>query len=394
MKTIICGPPHSGKSVFISNLIHLLPSGAYERINANGDGEGTWSNNPNQDEVLETRKKGTNSPEDFRRWKEQIVRSNQDIVLVDMGGRLQDDKIPLFEVCDNFIVISNDEKMIKKWKKFGKSHGCQCIGTIFSQQGELYEEIQSKEPYVKGVMSGFKRGHDLRGSNLLRLMADTVVSLSGYKGGYQKFGDSSVIDLYYIGIKLGMYQTWKTSSGIEVFNIWYDCRKLHDFYKYLIDNYSKDEHYKIYGARALYVSCVVCSCLSNEYANNLEFYSKTSKTFFPICKWSIDYSNKYTNLLEENEDRNIRLDITERDDCIRLKVTLPTRFYPEDGERIMLPKVDTNKKLLISGKVPAWVAVSLMLSYDNDQIYIHAPGIGYIKVVDKAGKQHGEILQW
>lgn len=389
MKTIICGPPHSGKSVFISNLIHLLPSGAYERINANGDGEGTWSNNPNQDEVLGTRKKGTNTPEDFRRWKEQIVRAKQDIVLVDMGGRLQDDKIPLFEACDNFIVVSNNEKMIKEWKKFGKSHGCQCVGTVFSQQGDLYEEIQSKEPYVKGVMSGIKRGHDLGGSKLLQLMADTIVSLSGYKGGYQKFGDSNVIDLYDIGIKLGMYHTWKTSSGVDVFNVWYDYRKMHDLYKYLIDNYSKDEHYKIYGARSLYVSCIVCSSLSNEYANNLEFYSKTSETFFPICKWSVDYSN-----LEENECGIVGFDVIERGDCVRLKVTLPTRFYPEDGERLKLPNVDTNKKLLISGKVPAWVAVSLVLSYENDQIYIHAPGIGYIKVVDKSGNQHGEILQW
>ena len=59
MKTIICGPPHSGKSVFISNLVKLLPSGHYIRINANGDGEGTWSNNPNQEDVMKTRVKGS-----------------------------------------------------------------------------------------------------------------------------------------------------------------------------------------------------------------------------------------------------------------------------------------------------------------------------------------------
>lgn len=394
MKTIICGPPHSGKSVFISNLIHLLPSGAYERINANGDGEGTWSNNPNQDEVLVIRKKGTNTPEDFRRWKEQIVRAKQDIVLVDMGGRLQEDKIPLFEACDNFIVISNNESMIKKWKKFGKSQGCKCIGTIFSQQGELHEEILAKEPYVKGVMSGFKRGHDLRGSNLLKLMADTIISLSGYKGGYQKYGDSNVIDLYDIGIKLGMFHTWKTSSGVEVFNVWYDYRKLRDLYKYLTEFYHKDEHYQIYGARALAVSCLVFSCLSNEHADNLEFFSKTSKTFFPIYKWSVDSCVKNMNTADNNYDRNARFEVIESGDCVRLKVTLPTLFYPQNGDSLVLPKVDANKKLLISGKMPAWVAVSLMLSYENDQIYIHVPGIGCIKVVDKVGNDHGEILQW
>lgn len=392
MKTIICGPPHSGKSVFISNLIHLLPSGAYERINANGDGEGTWSNNPDQVDVKATRIKGTNTPEDFKRWKEQIVRAKQSIVLVDMGGHLQEDKVPLFEVCDNFIVISNDEQKINEWMNFGTSLGCQCIGTVFSQQGGLHEEILSKDPFIRGVMSGFNRGHNLGGSKILTSMAETIVSLSGYKGGYQKYGDSNVIDLFDIGIKLGMYTKWKTSFGVEVYNVWYDLGRLHDLYEYLTTFYCKGEHYKIYGARALCVSCLVFSCLSNENADNLEFYSKTSKTFFPIYKWSIGSCAK--DKKKENDDnRKIQFEVTENEDYIQLKVTLPTLFYPVDGGGLELPKVDTNKKLLISGKMPAWVAVSLMLSYDNEQIYIHTPGIGYVKVVDNVAHQHGEIYR-
>ncbi len=34
MKIIFCGPPHSGKSVFIANLIDKLPSDAYTIIRA------------------------------------------------------------------------------------------------------------------------------------------------------------------------------------------------------------------------------------------------------------------------------------------------------------------------------------------------------------------------
>ena len=83
MKTIICGPAHSGKSVFISNLVKLLPSGYYLRINANGDGEGTWSNNPDQDDVKSVRVKGTNTSEDFKRWQQQIENAKNDIVIVD-----------------------------------------------------------------------------------------------------------------------------------------------------------------------------------------------------------------------------------------------------------------------------------------------------------------------
>ena len=58
MKIIFCGPPHSGKSVFIANLIDKLPSDAYTIIRACPDGEGTWSNNQNQNETSIVRKKG------------------------------------------------------------------------------------------------------------------------------------------------------------------------------------------------------------------------------------------------------------------------------------------------------------------------------------------------
>ena len=108
MKTIIGGPPHSGKSVLISNLIRLMPSDSFLRINANGDGEGTWSNNPDQDEVMGVRVKTGNTPSDFATWERRILNANRDIVLIDVGGRIQDDKIRLFKAADSFITaVSN-----------------------------------------------------------------------------------------------------------------------------------------------------------------------------------------------------------------------------------------------------------------------------------------------
>lgn len=45
---IVCGPPHSGKSVFAASLEKLLPADGYETIRVHKDGEGDWSNNPNR----------------------------------------------------------------------------------------------------------------------------------------------------------------------------------------------------------------------------------------------------------------------------------------------------------------------------------------------------------
>ena len=59
MKIVFCGPPHSGKSVFIANLIDKLPSDGYTIIRACPDGEGTWSNSK---KTKETTKKSQDGP--------------------------------------------------------------------------------------------------------------------------------------------------------------------------------------------------------------------------------------------------------------------------------------------------------------------------------------------
>lgn len=381
MKIIVCGPPHSGKSVFISNLVKLLPSGYYVRINANGDGEGTWSNNPDQDEVRATRIKGTNSEEDFKRWVKQIECANQDIVLVDIGGRLQDDKAPLFEACDSFIIVSNSDEMIEEWIKFGTKHGCSCIGTVLSGLGDLHESIISYEPFVRGTMSGLERGHNIDGSKLLRAIADSIVSLSDFKG-YEKQSDSGVIDMYDLGIKLGMSRHWKTNSGVEVHNVWYQPEKAISIHDYMTTFYHRGENYRIYGARALWASCLIASCLSNDDATNIEVYGITTKSYIPVSKVRVGSEIK----------GDISVTVKEGSDYTLVSVVLPTLFNPKDLKDVVLPSIDTNKKLLLSGKIPSWVAISIILSYENDEKYIHAPGIGYIKVEDKKFNKYGDII--
>ena len=382
MKTIICGPPHSGKSVFISNLIKLLPSGHYIRINANGDGEGTWSNNPDQTDVKEVRIKGSNTEEDFLRWRCQIERASQDIVIVDIGGRLQADKIPLFEVCDSFVVVSNSIQMINEWKEFGSTHGCKCIGTILSKLGYIHEDIYEIEPYVNGAMSGLERGHDISGSILLNAIANSIVTLSAFKG-YKSTSNSKVIDMYDLGIKLGMSHHWKTTTGIDVHNVWYQPERAQAIYDYLTKFYKGGDCYQIYGARSIWASCLVASAIFKSDVSNIEVFGITSESYIPIIKMPTD----------KNVIGNLNFTIKENKEYVLLSVALPKRFFPKDRENVVLPRLDANKKLLLSGKTPSWLAMSILLSYDNEHKYVHTPGIGFVKVFDKGNNNYGEIIQ-
>ena len=381
MKTIICGPPHSGKSVFISNLVKLLPSGYYVRINANGDGEGTWSNNPDQDDVMMVRIKGTNSDVDFQLWRHLIECANKDIVIVDIGGRLQEDKAPLFAVSDNFIVVSNNNQMADEWIKFGTSHGCACIGTILSELGDLHESVISTDPFVHGVMSGLERGHNLVGSLLLNAIAESIIDKSGFKG-YKKQEGINLIDMYDIGIKLGMSHSWKTKNGIDIHNVWYQAEKAALLYSYLKDYYKKDKKYQIYGARSLWVSCLTASCLTEIGVEELEVCGLMTDNYIRVSPIAI--SNKESNSLS--------VTIKENEDYVLLSVKIPTIFAPKNCQNASLPSLNANKKFLLSGRIPSWLAMSIILSYDNKEKYIHNPGIGFIKIEDRKTYKHGEII--
>ncbi len=388
MKTIICGPAHSGKSVFISNLVKLLPSGYYLRINANGDGEGTWSNNPDQDDVKSVRVKGTNTSEDFKRWQQQIENAKNDIVIVDIGGLLQEDKAAFFDACDSFIVVSNNERKADEWIDFGTSHGCTCIGKIHSILSDYpYESVISTKPYVNGKISGLERGNSLKDSLVLKAVADSIIVLSGFKG-HLMHDDSNVIDMYNVGIKLGMSRPWKTSSGVEVINVWFLLEKAPLLYNYLRETYRRKDLYKIYGARALWTACLAASCLSEIGVTSLEVNEVMQKDakigYIRIPKISIgsnDDVNPLTILKEEN------------DEYILLKVVLPKHFTPEDCKNVLLPPLSTDKKLLLTGEMPAWLSIAIFLTYENEQKYIDAPGIGFIKIEDRKFNKHGEVIK-
>ena len=381
MKTIVCGPPHSGKSIFISNLVRLMPSESFQRITANGDGEGTWSNNSNQSDVMAVRIKGSNTSEDFAQWRKQIQTAKQDIVLVDIGGRLQDDKGPLFDACDSFIVVSNSEDMIKEWIAFGKSHNCKCIATVLSILGNANDTILSTTPYLQTTLSGLERGHDIMGSKVLQAVAGALVSHSGYKG-FQQIRGQDIIDLYDIGRKLGCYRSWLTSDGIEVYNIWYTHEKAPVLYQYLRDTCARGVYYRIYGAKSIWVTCIAALALEGNY---LAFYDEWTDCFVSPLKLNLC-------VFPVNDDLSVKLEEL-NDTSILVRFETEKRLSQAHLAEYQLPRVDTKKVLFVSGRFPNWFVASVMMSYDNAEKYIHIPGTGYVKVCSSNNSGLGTMVQ-
>lgn len=364
MKTIVCGPPHSGKSVFIVNLEKLMPYGASYTIRANGDGEGSWSNNPNQEDTKKTRRKGTNSPEDFTFWENLIHTATQEIVLVDIGGKLQDDKGLLFDACDSFIIISReDENLMKEWKEFGEKHGCECIAAISSNL-DGREELYDTTPYIRACISGLERGKELPNSIVIKQVAETLIHKSKYKA-------YSYINMGEVMKKIGVSKPWRTSKGIEVERMWMPKEKAVELYDYLCENYNTSRRYKVVDVTSNWISCVITNCLCLDSIEDICFYNPWSNRFV---------TPKILNKTATVEEVDYSVDVAETEDAVRLDFTLLSN-NGLDEERLasyQIPIINESKPLYISGRFPNWFYVSIVRTYLNPEKYLHVPGKYFI----------------
>lgn len=162
-RIVVCGPPHSGKSVFLSNLQRLLPVEHHMLIFGAPDGEWHWSNESDQNMVRELRHKGQFTDDFYDNIVSAITCAEQRLVLVDTGGRRTDANARIFSVCDAFIIVSSSQEEMAEWRKFGEAQGCKCIAeldSVLHGACELYPEAEDK--IIRGRISGLERGQTVK----------------------------------------------------------------------------------------------------------------------------------------------------------------------------------------------------------------------------------------
>lgn len=375
MKTIICGPPHSGKSVLIANLIRFMPSDSYLRINANGDGEGSWSNNSDQEEIARVRTKSSNSAEKFAIWTENIRRAFQDIVIIDIGGRLQEDKIPLFEAADSFIVLSSDPLLIAPWKEFGESHGCRCLAIIESDLNGGYDDILSREQrFIHARLSGLERGHYLFDSTVINGLADLIVSASGYRR-------SIFLDFSKVGESIGCALDWTTCEGVRVTHSHFKPEHGPLIHNYLSGQGLSEHRCKLFGLKANWVGAIASFVLSKK--NQVAFFDDRTGVFRligPIKKAL--YSTIADKWIVKEDERGVFI--------IRNNGGL---FLESGDGDLLIPIINENKPLFLSGRFPIWVIASIFMSYSSPSKFLFQPGNHFICVESENPLELGMIKE-
>lgn len=184
MKIVVCGPPHSGKSVFVEQLRRrLLPLGLVGVVECCPDGEGGWAGATDQGMVGALRRKGKFTQE-FVSWViESVEGSPMPLLLLDVGGVRSAENEKIFSVCDAFIVLANPAEVgeLEAWDAFGRAHGCKPVALLESVlNGETSVAPDHGDGVVRGVQAGLERGNRV-GGPVIDALIGKLVEAAGRK---------------------------------------------------------------------------------------------------------------------------------------------------------------------------------------------------------------------
>ena len=387
MKIAFCGPPHSGKSVFIANLIENLPTDAHTTIRGCPDGEGTWSNNKNQNETNIVRKKGKFTKSFIDDTCTAIDNQTNKIVLVDVGGIISKENEQIFKHCDSFLILSSDEKKKQEWLEFGQKLGLKCIGCLDSSlKGK--EEIYSREPYLQGKIVGLERGATLENSLIIKAIISDIVKRSKY-GEKAEIIDNdfvgTMIDDTELGFKLGYGKEIFTEDGTPIRKVKWSESSLSQVYQFIQKIIVSGQPVKINGIRANFVLCTICKSAKQQGAKDISTYDIRTKSYIPIKDLPKKKGLKQAeglsyNIIENRENVFMDIDITKE------------QYSQKDYAKCILPQIKENKNLYLSGRIPLWLLASISNSYNSNRIFTFQPGKGFTCVSSLNQKDLGTIV--
>jgi len=387
MKIVFCGPPHTGKSVFISNLIDKLPSDDYTIIKACPDGEGIWSNNKNQNETSVVRKKGKFTKSFIDKACQAIDNQTNKIVLVDVGGVMSKENEQVFKHCDSFVVLSSDDTKKQEWLEFGERLGLQCVGCLDSSL-EGHEEVYSREPFLQGRIVGLERGKILDDSPIIKGIVSDIVRKSKYSEHSETEQESFagvMIDDTKLGFELGYGKEILTEDGTPIKKVKWQEKAIPEIYEAIKQKINTNEPVKINGIRANFALSSICKAARQQGATDISAYDIRLKQYIPIRnlpkKKKLKQSEGLTyNILENNDSVFMDIDITKEE------------YTLEDYQKCILPQLKERKSLYLSGRLPLWLLASISNSYDSSKIFTFQPGKGFTCVASMDKKELGTII--
>lgn len=165
---MVVGQPDSGKSVLSHALFQALLSDHPDIYlqRAHWDGEGNYvlelSTQTTHEEIegFKLRNKGALTERFFPYHAQAILqlRRQKSLVIVDVGGMVQPEKLPILEACTHYLIISSKPEAVGAWHEFCRDRGNLIpVAVIHSSLAEV-EQLHRSEPYLEITSGPWLRG--------------------------------------------------------------------------------------------------------------------------------------------------------------------------------------------------------------------------------------------
>lgn len=165
---MIVGPPDSGKSVLSHALFQALlsehPDIYLQR--AHWDGEGNYILELGAQaaeveiEAFKLRNKGALTERFFPYHAQAILqlRRQKSLVIVDVGGMVQPEKLPILEACTHYLIISSQPEAVDVWHEFCRDRGNLIPVAVIHSSLSKIEQVHQSEPYWEITSGPWLRG--------------------------------------------------------------------------------------------------------------------------------------------------------------------------------------------------------------------------------------------
>ncbi|MDW8147549.1 MAG: CRISPR-associated protein Csx3 [Roseiflexaceae bacterium] len=338
---VIGGPPHSGKSVLTYLLTQQLRSWGVEHyvLRACPDGEGDWSQEAPPDQVRLLRQKGAFSAEFVDLVCRDLAQRHLPLI-VDVGGKPTPDQERILDQCTHAVLISATPEGLAEWRERAERHGLPVIAELHSML-DGNDRIDAETPVLRGQIGRLERHTGVAGpmtlalaQRLQQILSYTEAELKSYHLSHAP--TELVIDIDHLAQRIGLLERerrWQPdhlpaaledvpSAPLSIYgrgpNWLYAALALH----------AAPHPVYLFDPRLGWIAPVTLSCTPSAAPAAIAWKSETYLSY----TW------------------------------IEVQPGTPYLDYDEvNGAE--LPKLDPQRGIVLSGKIPLWLTVGACLAY-------------------------------
>ncbi|NJL05957.1 MAG: hypothetical protein HC911_13835 [Chloroflexaceae bacterium] len=364
---LLCGPPHSGKSILFYRLSQALREKGIDHysLRASPDGEGDWTYEAEPQLVrhLRMRSKADWTPA-FAQQISREIEQRMLPLLVDTGGQITPESAHIAASCTHGIIISRDLQAIGAWRDLLTEQGCIVLAELHSQLDGEQQIVQPVMP-LRGTLTGLHPKQDSRGGCFSALLELIVAHMNYAPDELFRAHERAAARDWVVHLGQPLLPSQTPNPPVH----W----NPHDIPE-LLAGIVPSEPLALYGRAPVWL-----------YAALAHFTQPVPILFTPTRGWVeppplVSVATPTLAALHWQQQR-----IAALDDAIWLQFDIPTAYLDHDPTMPLdVPALPANTGIILDGKLPTWLYAGLVRHYTHAAwLAVVQPKLGAIVVASQ-----------